>query len=166
MSLEVQERQQAPTYLDRFRQAQLSVARYLLKTMLPAPVSRAPANAPLEDEEIELPHRSPRRTRPHHGRLGQAHRGSTRTNASPQWLSVSSGQSPPKPIFAASNSRLPYRYSERSAATSRPKRTTSSSSATSNHRSLACALTITVFCRDKGDHLEIVRVLDRKIAYR
>jgi hypothetical protein len=53
MSLDVvQERQQAHAYLDRLPPAQLSAVRSLLATMLPDPVSRALANAPLEDEEI------------------------------------------------------------------------------------------------------------------
>jgi hypothetical protein len=53
MSLDVvQERQQAHAYLDRLPPAQLSAVRSLLETMLPEPVSRALANAPLEDEEI------------------------------------------------------------------------------------------------------------------
>ena len=53
MSLDVvQERQQAHAYLDRLPLAQLSAVRSLLETMLPDPLSRALANAPLEDEEI------------------------------------------------------------------------------------------------------------------
>ena len=53
MSLDVvQERQQAHAYLDRLPPAQLSAVRSLLETMLPDPMSRALANAPLEDEEI------------------------------------------------------------------------------------------------------------------
>jgi hypothetical protein len=53
MSLDVvQERQQAHAYLDRLPPAQLSAVRSLLETMLPEPVSRALANAPLEDKEI------------------------------------------------------------------------------------------------------------------
>jgi hypothetical protein len=53
MSLDVvQERQQAHAYLDRLPPAQLSAVRSLLETMLPDMVSRALANAPLEDEEI------------------------------------------------------------------------------------------------------------------
>ena len=53
MSLDVvQERQQAHAYLDRLPPAQLSAVRSLLEAMLPNPVSRALANAPLEDEEI------------------------------------------------------------------------------------------------------------------
>jgi predicted transcriptional regulator len=53
MSLDVvQERQQAHAYLDRLPPAQLSAVRSLLETMLPDTVSRALANAPLEDEEI------------------------------------------------------------------------------------------------------------------
>ena len=53
MSLDVvQERQQAHAYLDRLPPAQLSAVRSLLETMLPDPVSRTLANAPLEDEEI------------------------------------------------------------------------------------------------------------------
>ena len=53
MSLDVvRERQQAHAYLDRLPPAQLSAVRSLLATMLPDPVSRALANAPLEDEEI------------------------------------------------------------------------------------------------------------------
>jgi hypothetical protein len=47
----VQERQQARAYLDRLPPEQLSAARSLLKTMLDS-VSRALANAPVEDEEI------------------------------------------------------------------------------------------------------------------
>jgi hypothetical protein len=45
------ERQQAHAYLDRLPPEQLSAVRGLLETMLD-PVSRALANAPLEDEEI------------------------------------------------------------------------------------------------------------------
>jgi len=53
MSLDVvQERQQAHAYLDRLPPAQLSAVRSLLETMLPDPVSRTLANAPVEDEEI------------------------------------------------------------------------------------------------------------------
>jgi hypothetical protein len=48
----VQERKQAHAYLDRLPPAQLSAVRSLLETMLPDPVSRAMANAPLEDEEV------------------------------------------------------------------------------------------------------------------
>jgi hypothetical protein len=47
----VHERQQAHTYLDRLPPEQLSAVRGLLETMLD-PVSRAMANAPIEDEEI------------------------------------------------------------------------------------------------------------------
>ena len=47
----VQERQQAHAYLDRLPPEQLSAVRGLLETMLD-PVSRALANAPVEDEEI------------------------------------------------------------------------------------------------------------------
>jgi hypothetical protein len=47
----VQERQQAHAYLDRLPPEQLSAVRGLLETMLD-PVSRATANAPIEDEEI------------------------------------------------------------------------------------------------------------------
>jgi hypothetical protein len=47
----VQERQQAHAYLDRLPPEQLSAVRGLLETMLD-PVSRALANAPIEDEEI------------------------------------------------------------------------------------------------------------------
>lgn len=50
MALE-QERQQAHAYLDRLPPPQLSAVRSLLETMLD-PVSRALANAPVEDEEI------------------------------------------------------------------------------------------------------------------
>ena len=46
-----QERRQAHSYLDHLPDAQLSAVRGLLETMLD-PVSRALANAPLEDEEI------------------------------------------------------------------------------------------------------------------
>jgi hypothetical protein len=46
-----QERQQAHAYLDRLPPEQLSAVRSLLETMLD-PVSRAMANAPVEDEEI------------------------------------------------------------------------------------------------------------------
>jgi hypothetical protein len=46
-----QERQQAHAYLDRLPAAQLSAVRGLLEAMLD-PVSRALANAPIEDEEI------------------------------------------------------------------------------------------------------------------
>src|SRR4051812_23361726 len=45
------ERQQAHAYLDHLPPEQLSAVRSLLETMLD-PVSRALANAPLEDEEI------------------------------------------------------------------------------------------------------------------
>jgi hypothetical protein len=45
------ERQQAHAYLDQLPDAQLSAVRGLLETML-EPVSRALANAPVEDEEI------------------------------------------------------------------------------------------------------------------
>src|ERR1019366_5273080 len=47
----VQERQQAHAYLDRLPPEQLSAVRGLLETVLD-PVSRATANAPIEDEEI------------------------------------------------------------------------------------------------------------------
>jgi hypothetical protein len=47
----VQERQRAHAYLDRLPPEQLSAVRGLLETMLD-PVSRALANAPIEDEEI------------------------------------------------------------------------------------------------------------------
>jgi hypothetical protein len=47
----IQERQQAHAYLDRLPPEQLSAGRGLLETMLD-PVSRALANAPVEDEEI------------------------------------------------------------------------------------------------------------------
>lgn len=47
----VQERRRAHTYLDRLPPEQLSAVRGLLETMLD-PVSRALANAPIEDEEI------------------------------------------------------------------------------------------------------------------
>ncbi len=47
----VRERQQAHAYLDRLPPEQLSAVRGLLATMLD-PVSRALANAPIEDEEI------------------------------------------------------------------------------------------------------------------
>jgi hypothetical protein len=47
----VQERHQAHAYLDRLPPEQLSAVRGLLETMLD-PVSRAIANAPIEDEEI------------------------------------------------------------------------------------------------------------------
>src|SRR5271165_6462332 len=47
----VQERQQAHAYLDRLPPEQLSAVRGLLETMLD-PMSRAIANAPVEDEEI------------------------------------------------------------------------------------------------------------------
>jgi hypothetical protein len=46
-----QERQKAHAYLDRLPAEQLSAVRSLLETMLD-PVSRALANAPIEDEEI------------------------------------------------------------------------------------------------------------------
>lgn len=46
-----QERQKAQAYLDHLPPEQLSAVRGLLETMLD-PVSRALANAPLEDEEI------------------------------------------------------------------------------------------------------------------
>ncbi|MDQ6707555.1 MAG: hypothetical protein M3Z85_16450 [Acidobacteriota bacterium] len=46
-----QERRQAHAYLDHLPEAQLSAVRGVLETMLD-PVSRALANAPLEDEEI------------------------------------------------------------------------------------------------------------------
>ena len=52
MALELaQERQKARAYLDHLSPAQLSAVRSLLETMLD-PVSRALANAPIEDEEI------------------------------------------------------------------------------------------------------------------
>ncbi len=52
MALDVaQERQQAHAYLDRLPPDQLTAVRSLLETMLD-PVSRAVANAPVEDEEI------------------------------------------------------------------------------------------------------------------
>jgi hypothetical protein len=47
----VQERQQAHAYLDRLPPEQLSAVRGLLETMLD-PVSRAIANAPIEEEQI------------------------------------------------------------------------------------------------------------------
>jgi hypothetical protein len=47
-----QDRKQADAYLDRLPAARLSAVRSLLETMLPDPVSRALANALLEDEEI------------------------------------------------------------------------------------------------------------------
>jgi len=47
----VQERQQAHAYLDRLPPEQVSAVRGLLESMLD-PVSRAIANAPIEDEEI------------------------------------------------------------------------------------------------------------------
>ena len=47
----VQERQQAHAYLDRLQPEQLSAVRGLLEAMLD-PLSRALANAPIEDEEI------------------------------------------------------------------------------------------------------------------
>lgn len=47
----VHERQQAHAYLDQLPTEQLSAVRGLLETMLD-PVSRAIANAPVEDEEI------------------------------------------------------------------------------------------------------------------
>lgn len=47
----VHERQQAHAYLDHLPPEQLSAVRGLLETMLD-PVSRAIANAPVEDEEI------------------------------------------------------------------------------------------------------------------
>jgi hypothetical protein len=47
----VQERQQAHSYLDRLPPEQLSAVRGLLETMLD-PVSRALANAPIDDEPI------------------------------------------------------------------------------------------------------------------
>lgn len=46
-----QERRQAHVYLDHLPDAQLAAVRSLLETMLD-PVSRALANAPMEDEEI------------------------------------------------------------------------------------------------------------------
>jgi hypothetical protein len=46
-----QERQQAHAFLDRLPPAQLSAVRILLETMLD-PVSRALANAPIEDEKV------------------------------------------------------------------------------------------------------------------
>jgi hypothetical protein len=48
----VQERQQVHAYLDRLPPAQLGAVRSLLEIMLPDSVSRALANAPLEDEAI------------------------------------------------------------------------------------------------------------------
>jgi hypothetical protein len=45
------ERRQAHAYLDHLPDAQMSAVRNLLETMLD-PVSRALANAPMEDEEI------------------------------------------------------------------------------------------------------------------
>ena len=52
MSLDLsQQRQQAHAYLDRLPPEQLSAVRGLLETMLD-PLSRALANAPIEDEEI------------------------------------------------------------------------------------------------------------------
>ncbi len=48
----MQERQQAHAYLDLLPPEQLSAVRSLLETMLPDPVCRALANAPVEDEEI------------------------------------------------------------------------------------------------------------------
>lgn len=47
----VHERRQAHAYLDRLPPEQLSAVRGLLETMLD-PISRALANAPIEDEEI------------------------------------------------------------------------------------------------------------------
>ena len=47
----IHERQQAHAYLDHLPPEQLSAVRGLLETMLD-PVSRAIANAPVEDEEI------------------------------------------------------------------------------------------------------------------
>jgi len=47
----VQERHQAHAYLDRLPPEQLSAVRGLLETMLD-PLSRAIANAPVEDEKI------------------------------------------------------------------------------------------------------------------
>ena len=49
----VHERQQAHAYLDHLPPEQLSAVRSLLETMLD-PVSRAIANAPLEDEQISV----------------------------------------------------------------------------------------------------------------
>jgi len=46
-----EERRQAHSYLNHLPDAQLSAVRGLLETMLD-PVSRALANAPMEDEEI------------------------------------------------------------------------------------------------------------------
>jgi len=46
-----QERQQAHAYLDHLPAAQITAVRGLLEAMLD-PVSRALANAPIEDEEI------------------------------------------------------------------------------------------------------------------
>src|SRR5438105_3554254 len=47
----VHERRQAHAYLDRLPPEQLSAVRVLLETMLD-PLSRAIANAPVEDEQI------------------------------------------------------------------------------------------------------------------
>lgn len=47
----VEERQRAHAYLDRLPAEQLSAVRSVLETMLD-PVSRALANAPVDDEEI------------------------------------------------------------------------------------------------------------------
>lgn len=47
----IHERQQAHAYLDRLPPEQLSAVRELLETMLD-PVSRALANAPVDDEEV------------------------------------------------------------------------------------------------------------------
>jgi hypothetical protein len=52
----VRERQQAHAYLDHLPPEQLSAVRGLLETMLD-PVSRAIANAPVEDEEISAEER-------------------------------------------------------------------------------------------------------------
>ena len=53
----VHQRQQAHAYLDQLPPEQLSAVRGLLETMLD-PVSRAIANAPVEDEEIGAEERS------------------------------------------------------------------------------------------------------------
>jgi hypothetical protein len=52
----IHERQQAHAYLDHLPPEQLSAVRSLLETMLD-PVSRAIANAPVEDEEISAEER-------------------------------------------------------------------------------------------------------------
>jgi hypothetical protein len=51
MTVDPQERQRAHVYLDMLQPAQLSAVRSLLETMID-PVSRALANASIEDEEI------------------------------------------------------------------------------------------------------------------